>query len=115
MDTREKRAHSRLQAGHLSALAGAIDGGSITRSQARMILARLSRDGGDMGAMIREAGTSGDLAGVVERVIQEEPEAAERARTNPPTINHLVGMVMRKTRGSADPQETLRLIREALE
>ena len=115
MDTREKRATSRLRAGHLSALAADIDGGGITRSQARTILARLARDGGDAEALIREAGTSGDLADVVERVIQEEPEAAERARTNPPTINHLVGMVMRKTRGSADPQETLRLIREALE
>ena len=114
MDTREKRAASALRAGHLAALAEGISDNVITRSQAKVILARLARDGGDVAGMIREAASSGDLAGVVEQVIREEPDAARRARTNPPAVNYLVGMVMRKTRGSADPQETLRLIRKLL-
>ena len=46
--------------------------------------------------------------------MREEPDAVARARTNPPAVNYLVGMVMKKTRGSADPQETLRLIGERL-
>lgn len=113
-DTREKRAASCLRAEHLTALAGAVSNSVITRSQAKTILARLARDGGDAAAMIREAASSEDLAGVVDSVIREEPDAAERARTNPPAVNYLVGMVMKKTRGSADPQETLRLIRKSL-
>lgn len=113
-DTREKRVASSLRAEHLAALAGAVSDGTITRSQAKTMLARLARDGGDAAAMVREAASSEDLAGVVDSVIREEPDAAERARTNPPAVNYLVGMVMRKTRGSADPQETLRLIRQSL-
>ena len=115
MDTREKRESARLEAAHLAALAGAVADGRLTRSRARALLAKLAREGGDADRMIRgESGPAADLADIVERVMREEPDAVARARTNPPAINYLVGMVMKKTRGSADPQETLRLIGERL-
>lgn len=115
-DTREKRAASRILSEHLSVLAGSIQDGAITRAVAKQILYDLARGGGDVRSMVHEAsGTGTDLAEVVRRVILENPEAAEQARTNPQTVNYLVGMVMKKTSGGADPRETIRLIRDALE
>ena len=114
-DTRKKREAALLNAEHLAALAGAIHDGVLTRSRARHLLATLAKDGGDVDDMMANEGSaSSDLADIIAQVIRDEPDAAERARTNPPAINYLVGMVMKKTKGSADPQETLRLIGEHL-
>lgn len=114
MDTREKRSASRLRAEQLSALAEAIQQNSITRSQAKTILSKIAREGGHINKMIQEAGSAADLPHIIKQVMAEESDAVKKARINPPAINYLVGKVMKKTKGSADPQETLRLIREAL-
>ncbi len=114
-DTREKRAASGIIPEHLAELAGAVLSGKITRALAKRILYGLARDGGDVRRMIREASREGgDLEDIIRQVIGENPGAAEQARTNPQTVNYLVGMVMRKTGGGADPQETIRIIRDIL-
>jgi len=56
----------------------------------------------------------GTLLKAVEEVFQEEPNAVEQAKTNPKTIDYLVGKVMQKTKGKADPTLTLDLIKEKL-
>ena len=52
---------------------------------------------------------------VVEEVFKENPKAVEDAKMNPKAINYLVGQVMKKTKGRADPQITYNLIRRRLE
>jgi len=56
----------------------------------------------------------GTLLKTVEEVFQEEPSAVVQARNNPETINYLVGKVMQKTKGKANPTLTLDLIKEKL-
>ena len=114
-DTREKRTASKIIPEHLAGLAESVLSGKINRTLAKRILYDLARDGGDVRKMVQAASQEGaDLEDVVRQVIQENPEAAEQARTNPQTVNYLVGMVMRKTGGGADPQKTIRIIQDAL-
>ena len=51
-----------------------------------------------------------ELLKIIKTVISEEPQAVEQAKSNPQTINFLVGKVMQKTKGKADPKLTLDLL-----
>lgn len=106
VDTREKRASCMVTSDHIRALAEAVQEGNIRRAQAKRILYDIVRNGGDVSSMIIEAaGSGGDLAAVVGDVLRENPKAAEAARANPQAVHYLVGMVMKKTRGAADPRK----------
>ena len=52
---------------------------------------------------------------IVQQVISEETQAVEQAKSNPQTINFLVGKVMQKTKGKADPKLTLDLLKKEIE
>jgi len=55
------------------------------------------------------------LAEVVEEVLEENPQAVEDYKSGKEeAIHYLMGQVMRKTRGQADPEVTMRLLRERL-
>lgn len=54
------------------------------------------------------------LSNVIEEVFKENPKAVEDAKKNPKAINYLVGQVMKKTMGKADPQLTYELINKRL-
>ncbi|MCD6428283.1 MAG: Asp-tRNA(Asn)/Glu-tRNA(Gln) amidotransferase subunit GatB [Desulfurococcales archaeon] len=54
------------------------------------------------------------LSKIVEEVFKENPKAVEDAKINPKAINYLVGQVMKKTKGRADPQITYELITRRL-
>ena len=47
-------------------------------------------------------------------MISEESQAVEQAKSNPQTINYLVGKVMQKTKGKADPKLTLELLKKEI-
>lgn len=123
-DTREKRGSLRVTARHLADLAAAVASGSITRASARDALHEAARTGRPAAEIMGEKGLGvvgaegedggGELARVVERVLAAEKKAAEQARADPKAVNYLVGKVMAATSGRADPQQTLRLIREGL-
>lgn len=125
-DTREKRGSLRVAASHLADLAAAVESGSVTRASARDALHEAARSGmpvaeiveakglGVVGAGDGEEGGGGELARVVRDVLAAESRAAEQARADPKAVNYLVGRVMAATSGRADPQQTLRLIREGL-
>ncbi len=55
-----------------------------------------------------------EILKAVNDVFTEESKAVEQAKTNPETINYLVGKVMQKTKGKADPKKTLELVKEKL-
>jgi aspartyl-tRNA(Asn)/glutamyl-tRNA(Gln) amidotransferase subunit B len=60
-------------------------------------------------------GDSDELAEIVARAIEADPEAAARVRDgNMKAVGPLVGFVMKETRGRADGGEVTRLIREQL-
>ena len=93
----------------------------ITAKNAReTVLRSMLDDGRDPETIVEEEGlgkTSGDeVKEAVEAAIEENPEAVEDHHAGEEgAINFLVGQVMGKTGGSADPGEVNRMLREALE
>jgi aspartyl-tRNA(Asn)/glutamyl-tRNA(Gln) amidotransferase subunit B len=98
-----------------------VDAGDITAKNAEEIVLRRMLDEGDSPDAVIEAeglGTaeSDEVAAAVEAAIEENPEAvADYHAGESGAINFLVGQVMQKTGGSADPGDVNGMLRERLE
>ncbi len=120
VDTREKRASSKLKPSHLQEIADSIQSGKITRNSAKNALYEIVKTGKKLSDMISEldlgnVSDESELLKIIESVISEEPQAVEQAKSNPQTINYLVGKVMQKTKGKADPKLTLDLLKKKIQ
>ena len=120
VDTREKREESKLTPQHLKDLAESIQSNKITRSSAKSALQEIVKTGKSLSEIISEhdlgnVSDENELSGIIEQVISDEKEAVEQAKTNPQTINYLVGKVMQKTKGKADPKITLDLLKQKID
>jgi aspartyl-tRNA(Asn)/glutamyl-tRNA(Gln) amidotransferase subunit B len=104
----------------LTKLVALADAHTVTAGNARVVLDKLVADGGDPAEIIEREdlgamGDSGELAGIVAKVIDDNPDVVERIRGgNPKAMGALVGPIMRETKGKADGGEVNRLIREQL-
>ncbi|XVH30592.1 Asp-tRNA(Asn)/Glu-tRNA(Gln) amidotransferase subunit GatB [Haloferacaceae archaeon DSL9] len=93
----------------------------VTVKNAEEIVLRGMLDDGDDPRTIIERenlGKAGDdeIVGFVEEAIEESPDAVEDYRGGEEgALNFLVGQVMQKSRGSADPGSVNRLLRERLD
>ena len=120
LDTREKREISKLEAGHLSDLAECVKSNKITRASAKLALDEIIKNGKPLSQIIEvlDLGHVSDestLSDIISQVLNEEVKAAEDAKQNPETVNFLVGKVMQKTHGKADPELTLTLLKKNLD
>jgi len=120
VDTREKRASSKLTPLHLKEIANTIQSGKITRNSAKNALYEIVKTGKMLSDIISEldlgnVSDESELSQIIESVISEEPQAVEQAKSNPQTINYLVGKVMQKTKGKADPKLTLNLLKKKIQ
>jgi len=120
VDTREKREESKITASHLRDLAKTIQTGKISRNSAKNALYEIVKTGKDLSQVISEldlgnVSDESELLEIIKEVISEEPQAVEQAKSNPQTINYLVGKVMQKTKGKADPKLTLDLLKKEIE
>jgi len=104
-----------------AALLRLVDAGRTTARSARQLLPELVERGGDPQALVRERGLEavsepGVLDEAVAAVLAEHPENAERYRAGEAKVlNFLMGQVMRRTGGKADPQAVRELLRRRLE
>ena len=119
LDTREKRDSSKLNAEHLSALIESIKSGKITRTSAKLALDEIIKNGKPLEQIIDSLGLGhvsdeGELTDVITQILKEEAKAVEDAKQNPEIVNFLVGKVMQKTQGKADPELTLALLKKSL-
>lgn len=119
VDTEEKRSASKLTAAHLSELADAIGQNRISRNSAKNVLYEVIRTGESVDDAIGRLDLanmrdSDRLSEIVGQVISEEAQAAREAGSNPQAINYLVGRVMQKSGGKADPKIALELLREKI-
>ena len=113
-------AQSQVGPGALAALAGLVAARTINAGAGRQVLDALIAEGGTPEVIVEREGLaamgdSDELAGIVAKVIGDNPDVAERIRGgNPKAIGALVGPIMKETRGRADGGEVQRLIREQL-
>ena len=120
VDTREKRESSKITSTHLRDLADAIQTGKISRNSAKNALYEIVKTGNDLSKVMSDldlgnVSDESELLTIIKDVISEEPQAVEQAKSNPQTINYLVGKVMQKTKGKADPKLTLDLLKKQIE
>ena len=120
VDTREKRESSKLTPSHLKEIADSIQSGKIARTSAKNALYEIVKTGKELSDVISEldlgnVSDESELSKIIESVISEEPQAVEQAKSNPQTINYLVGKVMQKTKGKADPNITLNLLKKKIQ
>ena len=119
VDTREKRESSKLKPSHLKEISDSIQSGKIARTSAKNALYEIVKTGKNLSDVISEldlgnVSDESELSQIIESVISEEPQAVEQAKSNPQTINYLVGKVMQKTKGKADPNITLDLLKKKI-
>jgi len=119
VDTREKREKSKITAVHLTDLADSIQSGKISRNSAKNALYEIVKTGKNLSQVITEldlgnVSDKSELLKIIQEVISEESQAVEEAKSNPQTINYLVGKVMQKTKGKADPTLTLDLLKKQI-
>ena len=104
----------------LAKLIALVDSRTVTAGTGRVVLDKLVAEGGDPAEIVEREdlgamGDSGELAGIVAKVIEDNPDVVERIRGgNAKAMGALVGPVMRETKGKADGAEVNRLLREQL-
>jgi aspartyl-tRNA(Asn)/glutamyl-tRNA(Gln) amidotransferase subunit B len=104
----------------LAKLVGLVEARTVNAGNARVVLDKLVAEGGDPAEIVEREdlgalGDTGELAGIVARVIEDNPDVVERIRGgNAKAMGALVGPIMRETKGKADGGEVNRLIREQL-
>ena len=120
VDTREKREQSKITPVHLRELAEAIQSGKLSRNSAKNALHEIVKTGKDLTQVMSEldlgnVSDGSELLEIVKQVLSDEPQTVEQAKTNPQIINYLVGKVMQKTKGKADPKLTLDLLKKQID
>jgi aspartyl-tRNA(Asn)/glutamyl-tRNA(Gln) amidotransferase subunit B len=119
VDTNEKRQKLKLNSQHLTDLANAIMTNKITRNSAKIALQEIVNTGKSLSVVISELDLShifdeSALFVIIEQIIKEHESAVNEVKEKPETINFLVGKVMQKTNGKADPTLTLELLKKKL-
>jgi len=111
---------TKLEAKALAELVSLVEKGTISASAAKQVFGRLFEAGGSPGEIVKELGLAqisdrDELGGVVEGVIAEHKDAVESLRQGKEqALRFLVGQVMKKTKGRANPQLVNELLRERL-
>ncbi len=118
-DTREKREVSKLTSIHLRDLADSIQTGKVSRNSSKNALHEILKTGKSVSQIISEldlgnVSDESELLKIIDKIISDESEAVNQAKSNPQTINYLVGKVMQATKGKADPTLTLNLLKKQI-
>jgi aspartyl-tRNA(Asn)/glutamyl-tRNA(Gln) amidotransferase subunit B len=109
-----------LKPAALAELVNMVESGAITGPAARKVFDRVVESGESPKAVVQELNLTqisdaDEIASVIGEVIQENPEAAENFRKGrEAALKFLVGQVMRKSKGRANPQLAEQLLREQL-
>jgi len=104
---------------NLAKLVKMMDDGVISIAAAKDIFWDIVLKGVDPEKKAREKGYLGRISGdilknIIREVMGENPKAVNDAKSNAKALNYLVGLVLKKTRGKADPREVYTLIAEML-
>jgi aspartyl-tRNA(Asn)/glutamyl-tRNA(Gln) amidotransferase subunit B len=119
-DTGRRVEESGLQPAHLVRLNALWQGREITGPAAKSVLERSFRTGADPDAIVAAEGLrvmrdEGQLTAVIEAVLAEHPQPVADVRAGKDkAVFFLVGQVMRRTGGRADPNEVAARLRQRI-
>ncbi len=111
----------RVDPTELAALIGLVEGGSISRGNAKQVLESHASDGRPVAAIVEDRGfrqisDAGAVGAAVDEVLAANPNAVADYRAGKvQAIGFLVGQVMKATRGQANAAVVQEAIRERLE
>jgi len=111
---------SKIAPKHLAGLVKLVDSGTISGKQAKLVLAGMFETGDTAEKVadekgLRQVSDEGAIETAVDEVIAENADAADKVRSgNMGTIGFLVGQVMKKTKGQANPGMVNDLLRRKL-
>ena len=119
VDTREKREDLKLTSQHLTELANAIISNKLSRISAKIALQEIVNTGKPLSEIISEKDLGNvsdefEITEIIDKVINEESNAVKEIKEKPETVNFLVGQVMKKTSGKANPSTTLTILKKKL-
>ena len=109
-----------ISAASLGALIRLIDAGKVSGSAAKQVFERMQETGESPEAAVKAAGLtqmddSAELEGLAQAVVAEQAEAVASYRGGKTgTLGFLVGQVMRKTGGKANPKQVSEILRRLL-
>lgn len=106
--------NSKLTPEHLATLVMLIDKSVISSKIAKDLLSEVMQ-GANPETLVKEKGLeqvsdTGELEGIIDSIMNTQPELVERVKANPKAINALLGEVMKASKGKAKPD----LVRELL-
>jgi aspartyl-tRNA(Asn)/glutamyl-tRNA(Gln) amidotransferase subunit B len=110
----------RVSPAHLAELLRLVDAGTLTLTLAKAVFEEMYETGQAPGQIVQArglavVGEAKDLEPIVQRVIQEHPDAvAQYLGGKEGALGFLIGQVMKATRGKADPKLAGRLLAERL-
>jgi len=111
---------SKLEPHHLADTSALIAAGTISTAAAKQVLADAVESGTAAEAIVKAKGLAqisdeSALGAIADHVIAENPGPVEQFRGGKENvIGFLVGQMMKKSKGAANPQEAQRLLRERL-
>ncbi len=105
VDVRE----SKLTPRHVAEMLELIDNGTISGKIGKRVLETMMKTGEMPGLIVEQQGllrihAVDELQQVVDRVLNENPEAVRDAMADEKAVHFLVGQIMKATQGRADPQ-----------
>ncbi|MBI4339795.1 MAG: Asp-tRNA(Asn)/Glu-tRNA(Gln) amidotransferase subunit GatB, partial [Chloroflexi bacterium] len=112
---------SKLKPQHLSDLVELVEGGTLSTTMAKTVLEEAFNTGKDVRAVVEEKGLSqisdaSSMEPVIAEIIAGNPQAvADYMKGKDTAVKFLVGQVMKRTRGQANPQVVNDLLKERLE
>ena len=111
---------SKIAPAQLAGLVKLVDAGGISGKQAKEVLQEMFESGKDADAIAKERGLeqvsdTGQLEAFADEVIAENPDVADKVRGGQlNAIGFLVGQVMKKSKGQANPGMVNQLLRDKL-
>lgn len=112
---------NRVEIADLAELLNFVKEGMISKTIAKEVYSEMVRSGKKAAEIIKEKGLeqvsdSGELETVVVEALKENPELAEKYKAGKiQVVGFLVGQVMKKTFGRANPQVITKLLKEKLD
>ena len=111
---------AKLSPEQLAALVKMVDAGRVTAKSAKKLVPELLESGADPEALVQERGLeavsdTGLIEGYVAEVLEANPQAVETYRGgDAKALNFLMGQVMKKTQGKANPGQVRDMLSQKL-